>query len=282
MARMKIDIAKRHVGGIVHVDRAALCDEDVVRTCIDALEDRGVLVFPQMNLSDAEQLAFTDKLGPRVNFTKTVPGGEAATQDVYKITLDPQINNRPEYVQGTFFWHIDGITMDMPLPKATLLSARKLSAKGGQTEFANLYAAYEYLPENEKADIEGLRVTHRMAASMRPLIEDPTAEDLAKLRASGKDMERPLVWQHASGRKSLLVGTHADSVVGMPVPDGRALLARLAEWAGQPDFRYTHQWQEGDLVLWDNCGMMHRVIPYDANSGRSMHRTTIEGKETPH
>jgi alpha-ketoglutarate-dependent taurine dioxygenase len=79
-----------------------------------------------------------------------------------------------------------------------------------------------------------------------------------------------------------LVGTHADSVVGMPLPDGRALLARLAEWAGQPDFRYTHQWQEGDLVLWDNCGMMHRVIPYDANSGRSMHRTTIEGKEATH
>jgi alpha-ketoglutarate-dependent taurine dioxygenase len=282
MARIRIDTAKKHVGGIVHVSRATLCDDDVVRACTDALEDRGVLVFPQINLSDAEQLAFTDKLGPRVNFTKTVPGGNAATQDVYKITLDPEINDRPEYVQGTFFWHIDGITMDMPLPKATLLSARKLSANGGQTEFANLYAAYSHLPENEKLQIAGLRVWHRMAASMRPLLENPTTEDLAQLRASSTDMQRPLVWQHASGRRSLLVGTHADSVVGMPIADGRALLARLAEWAGQPEFRYTHQWQEGDLVLWDNCGMMHRVIPYAAKSGRSMHRTTIEGVETTH
>src|SRR5271163_3441481 len=158
MAHIEIDNAKALVGGIVHVDRAALCDDEFVRACIDALEQRGVLVFPRMHLSDAEQLAFTDKLGPRVNFTKTVPGGEAAAQDVYKITLDPDINDRPEYVQGTFFWHVDGVTMDMPLPKATLLSARKLSVKGGQTEFANLYAAYAYLPENEKIEIAGLRV----------------------------------------------------------------------------------------------------------------------------
>lgn len=279
MARVEIEPIKKLVGGIVHVDRKDLCSDNVVEACLEALEDRGVLVFPKINLTDEEQLAFTDKLGPRVNFTKTVPGGNDAARDVYKITLDPDVNDQPEYVQGTFFWHIDGITMDIPLPKATLLTARKLSAKGGYTEFANLYAAYEHLPDWEKEEIEGLRAVHRMKASMRPLHEDLSDEDMKRLLRSSVETVRPIVWKHLSGRKSLLVGTHADGIVGQPVADGRALLARLAEWAGQPEFRYTHRWEQGDLVLWDNCGLMHRVTPYDAKSGRSMHRTTISGTE---
>ena len=279
MTKIEIEPAKALVGGIVHVDRAHLCDDDVVQTCRAALEERGVLVFPRMNLTDEEQLALTDKMGPRVNFTRTAPGGDQETQDVYKITLDPEENDRPEYVQGTFFWHIDGITMDIPLPKGTLLTARKLSQTGGQTEFANLYAAYEHLPEAEKAAIADLRVIHRMEASMRPLYRSPTAEDMEVVTRAATDMERPLVWTHESERKSLLVGMHADEIVGMPIADGRAILARLAEWAGQPQFRYTHEWQQGDLVIWDNCWLMHRVIPYDARSGRSMHRTTLAGAE---
>ena len=92
-------------------------------------------------------------------------------------------------------------------------------------------------------------------------------------------MIHPLVWRHNSGRKSLVIGSHADGVVGQPVPHGRSLLVRLQEWAAQPAFSYRHEWQEGDLVIWDNCGVMHRVVPYDENSGRRMKRTTIMGEE---
>jgi alpha-ketoglutarate-dependent taurine dioxygenase len=92
-------------------------------------------------------------------------------------------------------------------------------------------------------------------------------------------MTHPLVWTHRSGRKSLVIGSHADSVVGLPLPHGRSILQRLQEWAAQPAFYYRHYWQEGDLVIWDNCGCMHRVIPYDELSGRRMHRTTIMGNE---
>ena len=114
-------------------------------------------------------MAFTDKLGKRVNFTRKAPGSGAADEkDVYAITLDKKINFQPEYVLGTFFWHIDGVTINQPLPKATLLTARKLSPAGGQTEFASTYAAYENLPEEEKKAIETLKVVHRMEASMRP------------------------------------------------------------------------------------------------------------------
>ena len=96
-------------------------------------------------MSDAGQLAFTDRLGTRVNFTRNVPGGNEAAPDVYKITLDPKVNPQPEYVQGTFFWHMDGLNSDIPPPKATMLSCRRASKRGGQTQFASTYAGYESL-----------------------------------------------------------------------------------------------------------------------------------------
>jgi hypothetical protein len=145
--------------------------------------------------------------------------------------LDPEINLQPEYVQGTFFWHMDGLNSDIPPPKATVLSGRRIAARGGQTEFASTY------------------------------------------------LEHPLIWNRRSGRKSPIIGCSAERVVGMPVPDGRALLARLVEWAAQSDFHYKHDWQQGDLVIWDNTGTLHRVRPYDRNSGRTMHRTSIAGDE---
>lgn len=277
--KIRIENVKPHIGGIVHVDKAHLCDDDVVQACRDALEDRGVLVFPGMFLTDAEQLAFTDTFGERVNFTKTVPGGEAAEADVYKITLDKKVNREPEYVLGTFFWHIDGVTIDQPLPKATMLSARKLSPEGGQTEFASTFAAYDALPEQEKQALAEVKVIHRMEASMRPVFRVMDEDQLAKYRGMAVEMVHPLVWTQKSGRKSLVIGSHADEIVGMSIPAGRSTLARLTELAAQPDFSYRHEWREGDFVIWNNCGVMHRVVPYDEDCGRTMHRTTIMGTE---
>jgi alpha-ketoglutarate-dependent taurine dioxygenase len=275
-----IEPIKEHIGAVVHVDRAHLLDEDVVAACQEALEQRGVIVFPRMFLTDKEQLAFTDKFGERVNFTRSVPGGEDGDEDdVYKITLDKEVNFEPEYVLGTFFWHMDGVTVNQPLPKATMLSARKLSATGGQTEFASTFAAYEGLSDEQKAAIDGLKVIHRMDASMRLVFRDISAEQLAKYRGMAVEMVHPMVWTQRSGRKSLVLGTHADEVIGRSIPAGRSLIARLMEWSAQPAFTYSHQWQEGDFVVWNNCGVMHRVVPYEEDSGRSMHRTTIMGQE---
>lgn len=276
---MKIEKVKEHIGGIVHVDKADLCKPEVVAEIKAALEDRGVLVFPQIHLSDAEQLAFTDAFGERVNFTKKAPGSDVSAEDVYKVTLDKKFNAEPDYVYGTWFWHMDGVTIDQPLPKATMLSARKLSGEGGQTEFASTFAAWEQLPEDQKRAIENLKVIHRLEASMRPLYVDMPEERLERYRSMASVMVHPLVWTQNDGRKSLVLGTHADEVIGMNVPEGRSLLARLMEWAAQPDFTYRHEWQEGDFVIWNNCGLMHRVVPYSGESGRSMHRTTIMGTE---
>lgn len=275
-----VEPVKPHIGALIHVSADHLLDEETIKTVRRELERRGVLVFPRINVTDELQLAFTDRLGERVNFTRKVPGSDAETPDVYKITLDRRLNTEPDYVLGTFFWHIDGITIDQPLPKATILSARKLSASGGATEFANLYAAWDLLPEEEKREYENLRAIHSVEAAVRPVHGHPSEERRARYKALAAVMEQPLAWTHEDGRKSLLIGTHADGIVGMPGPHGRALLTRLQQWAAQPDLVYTHKWTEGDLVIWNNQGVMHRVVPY-TDEGRVMHRTTIAGKEKP-
>ena len=280
MSTVRVESIKPQIGGIVHVTKQHLLDEETVAVVRESLEDRGVLIFPRINVNDTEQLAFTDKLGTRLNYNRKTPGaGLGGEADVYTITLDKEVNFQPEYVLGTFFWHIDGVTINQPLPKATLLSARKLAPDGGQTEFASTYRAYESLPESEKRAIAGLKVVHRMEASMRPVFEALSEENLARWRGMSEVMSHPLVWTHDSGRKSLVIGSHADSVAGLPIAHGRSMLVRLQEWAAQPDFSYRHEWQEGDLAIWDNCGCMHRVVPYDENSGRRMNRTSIMGKE---
>jgi len=275
-----IEPAKPLVGGIVHVDKAHFLDDDVIEAVRAALEERGVVVFPRLNVSDQEQLAFTDRMGGRVDFGSNVPGSDATAPGVYKITLDRTINNEPDYVLGTFFWHVDGVSIDQPLPKATALSARQLSSSGGATEFANLYAAYEHLPAEEKRELEGLQVIHTVEGAVRPVYGRLSQEREQRYAKLAPGMEQPLVWTHADGRKSLLIGTHAEGIVGMPGAHARALLTRLQQWASQPDFIYRHEWQVGDLVIWNNQGVMHRVVPY-TDEGRVMHRTVIAGQEKP-
>lgn len=274
-ARVEFEPAKPLVGSIVHADREALFDPEVVRQCRQMLDERTVLVFPKVNFNNEEQLAFTDLLGGRLNLTSDATTNKQ--DDIYQVTLDKKINRAPEYVLGTFFWHMDGLPVDTDPPKATLLSARKLAPKGGQTEFANTIAAYEALPEAERAELDQLRVVHTVAASLRSIADLIPEEDQGKL-AIGVPREHPLVWQRKSGRKALVIGSTADRVVGMEVAHGRALLTRLVEWAGQSEFVYRHHWQQGDFVIWENLGAMHRVIPYDSDSGRMMHRTSIAGE----
>ncbi|WCT73608.1 TauD/TfdA family dioxygenase [Sphingomonas naphthae] len=269
---------KPYIGSIVHVSKDEMFTEEVARQCREMLDERTVLVFPRANLTDAEQLAFTDLMGARVDFTTRQKANQTAAEDVYQVTLDKKINRQPEYVLGTFFWHMDGITVDMPPPKASLLSARKVAAKGGQTEFASTAAAYDHLPEAEKAELKGLRAVHSVAASLSPIADAIPEEDRERVTSIGLVKEHPIVWQRESGRTTMVIGTTADTVVGMPVAHGRALLHRLTEWAAQPDFSYRHQWEEGDFVVWDNTAAMHRVIPYD-DTGRMMHRTSVAGTE---
>ncbi|MEJ5975021.1 TauD/TfdA family dioxygenase [Novosphingobium sp. PS1R-30] len=271
---LQVEVLKPAIGAKVQLDRAMIGDPAVSQELLALLERHTVLVLPQIGLSDAEQLALTDALGERVNVAAQVPG-RADAAAVYEVTLNEGAAIEREYVFGTFFWHMDGLTVDVPPPKASLLSARQLAAKGGQTEFATTKAAYAALSDEEKADLEGLRVVHTVTASVREVC-GPEGIDEAR-RALRH--EHPLVWTRRDGTKSLIIGSTADQIPGMNQAEARALLARLLDWTAQPAFSYRHEWQEGDCVIWDNPSALHRVVPYAVDSGRRMHRTGIAGVE---
>ncbi|HVO25045.1 MAG TPA: TauD/TfdA family dioxygenase [Candidatus Margulisiibacteriota bacterium] len=253
----------------------------------EALERYGVLVFPEIGLDDEEQIAFSNNLGEIVPIGGLRPDG--SRDPVYKISVDPKVNpSGAEYIKNTIGWHIDGLFEDGPPPKATLLSGRRLSTTGGQTEFCSTYAAYDDLPAAERDYYEVLRIAHTLEASYRATHPNPSAQEQAawrKVEAQRHRMgrrgekEHPVVWHHCSGRKSLVLGVSVDHVVGLPDGESRALLRKLSDHATRREIVYRHEWTVGDLLMWDNCGVMHRVIPYDADSGRLMHRTTLSGVE---
>lgn len=244
------------------------------------LSERTVLVFPRLNLTDEEQLRITDLMGGKVKLTGQFNKQTTADDNVYQVTLDKKINPQPEYVLGTYFYHMDGMPVAFPPPFATLLSARRTAPKGGQTEFASTSAGYAGLSDEEKREIEGLTVIHSVEASMVPLRGSIPEDQYQKVIGIQGETPRPLVFTHADGHKSMLLGSTADRVVGMSIPEGRALLTRLLEWCSQPAYSLRHDWREGDFVIWENTSGLHRAIPYDAESGRMMHRTSIAGTET--
>jgi len=262
-----IDLTPR-IGTEIRADRNALLKGTHSAVIRDLLERRGVIIFREVGFDDEEQLAFSKTLG------EVIPQGD---KGIFKVTLDRNENKMAEYLKGAFFWHIDGSTDDVPT-RASLLSARRLSPTGGQTEFANTYAGYEDLPAPQKKDVEKLRVIHTIESIQRRIYPNPTRQQVEGWH-SYKPKSHPLVWTHQSGRKSLVLGSTASHIDGMDVDSGRALLARLEEWSTEPHFVYRHEWRIGDLLIWDNTGTMHRVLPYAIDSGRMMHRTTLVGEE---
>lgn len=271
---------KPKIGSTVSWDsRDDLFTPEAAAAIREKIEERTVLVFPKLGLTDAEQLRLTELIGEKQKLTGRFNVQET-DENVYQVTLDRKINPQPEYVLGTFFWHMDGITVDAPPSFATMLSCRKAPDLGGETEFASTYAAWEGLPEDEKQALEGLEAVHSVKASLRHILDVIPAADYERVTTIGLVKQHPLVWTHRSGRKSLVIGTTADHIVGQSIPAGRATLIRLQEWAAQPDFSLRHKWSEGDFVIWDNTGAMHRALPYEAATSRMMHRTSIAGTES--
>jgi alpha-ketoglutarate-dependent taurine dioxygenase len=250
-------------------------DADLGAALLDALEEHGVLVFHGLHLPPGQQVAFCRLIGP-IDYSN----GNHDVDGIYRVTLDRSKNPHAAYLLGTFEWHVDGCTPDGDeCPQmATVLSAKAVADQGGETEFSNSYAAYDALTDEEKARFQTLRVVHSLEASQRRVTPDPTPKQLAAWR-SRPTAEHPLVWTHRSGRRSLLVGASADYIVGMNIEEGRALLDELLRRATSPDRVYTHTWSVGDTVIWDNRGVLHRALPYAADSSREMLRTTILGDE---
>jgi alpha-ketoglutarate-dependent taurine dioxygenase len=273
MTAMTIEKLGATVGAEVQgVDRDRILTDDAFPGwCLRVLDENGALVFRDLHLDDATQVAFSKKLG------KVEVFGRGELPEIFRVTLDPAKNPVAEYLRGTFDWHLDGATDDIPI-MATVLSAHAVASSGGETEFASTYAAYDALSEQEQEEYQQVRVVHSLEAAQRLVNPDPSPKELAIWRQRPAKVH-PLVWRHRSGRHSLVLGATASHVEGMDEGVGKALLADLLARSTGAERVYRHEWAVGDLVIWDNRGVLHRACRYDASSARDMHRTTIAGDE---
>ncbi|MHA3023292.1 TauD/TfdA dioxygenase family protein [Mycobacterium sp. BMJ-28] len=261
---------KPRIGSEVRADKATLLSGEYAAEIRDLLEQRGVLVFPQIGFSDEEQIAFTETLG---TFAP-----EARGEKLYKVSLDTEVNKQADYLKGSLYWHLDGTMNAVPILASLLQSVALGNPDEGDTEFCNTYAAYDDLSDADKAEIADLRVMHSAWNTLFYYDPEPSAKTLKQMMAIG-DRELPLVWTHKSGRKSLVLGATARHITDIDYIRSAELLVRLRDWATQPQFTYRHKWTVGDLVIWDNTGTMHRATPYDPSSGRLLQRTKLEGEE---
>lgn len=265
-----VDLTPR-IGTEVKTDLETLTNGSIARELRILLEKRGVLLFRGLTITDADQIKFASTLGTirlehGLQITKITP--DEAKSPIFA-----------DYTKGTYYFHIDGTYTDMP-GLASILHARSVAPSGGQTEFGNTYAMYEDMPPEEQEFLDGLAVIYSAEKIQRMANPNPTPEQVAAWGKSVNPPKRhPMVWHHRSGRKSLILAHTIKSIVGMDQAASDALLARLMEWAEKPEYIYSHNWQVGDLLIWDNTGTMHRVVPFDLSCGRELDRVTLLGEE---
>jgi len=229
--------------------------------------------FTKIDFNDDEQIAFTKTMG---NFAPEMQDG--TDHKIHKITLDVKENPQSaEYLKGSLYWHIDGTMNDTPI-LASLLSCKVPATWGGNTGFCNTYAAYEALSDEDKAEYETMRVIHSVWATVFYYEPEPSLAKINGMQRIGEN-ELPLVWNHQSGRKSLVLGCTAQRVLDVTPMKSAQILVGLREWATREEFSYSHEWSVGDLVIWDNTGTMHRAEKYDPDCNRMMHRTKLQGEE---
>jgi alpha-ketoglutarate-dependent 2,4-dichlorophenoxyacetate dioxygenase len=268
-------------GAAVHgVDIAAGVSDEDFAVLVQLFNDYSVLVFHRQDITNAQQIAFSQRFGP---LEKTVLTNAGAGTDIALISnVDPVTNEiipptdrRMIFNSGNEMWHTDSSFKRVPA-MASLLSGREVPPHGGNTEFASMRAAYADLPEEKKRFLEPLVAIHDFAYS-RGLI-DPTLIGTEQKRETPPVPQAVIRSNPLHGRKNFFAGAHASYIRGLPVAEGRQLLQELTAFATQPQYVYVHQWQPKDLVMWDNRCCLHRGRPWDkAQYRRVMHRTTLAG-----
>jgi alpha-ketoglutarate-dependent taurine dioxygenase len=200
---MRYEEARPLVGAIIRADRADFADAGFADECRELLEERSVLVFPEANLTDEEQIDFTDLLGERSDYGAKMPDRDGNVSEIYKVTLDPEVKVDTQYVYATWFWHMDGVTAVQDPPAATLLSARNVAGEGGETEFASTLAAYAALPERAKAKLDGLRGCGRCSISASGRRTGTVRTASSNTRSSGRTNRAASRWCSACSWKRL-------------------------------------------------------------------------------
>jgi alpha-ketoglutarate-dependent 2,4-dichlorophenoxyacetate dioxygenase len=260
--------------------RQPLCADDIT-ALVAAMDRYAVLVFHDQPLSPQEQIRCAEQFGPLNPGLKQIGGqaqrlAEPALIDISNVDADgrPLARDAKKIISGLAnqLWHSDS-SFQSPAVSYSMLSAVRLPSWGGETEFSDLRAAWDALPERLKRQVESLEAEHFALHSRITILGDSsyTAAQQAALP--------PVVWplcrlHPGSGRKSLFAGIHAQRILGMGLAEGRMLLHDLLEYATLPQFRWTHHWRVGDLVIWDNRCTLHRGRAYDLDEPRELRRTT--------
>jgi len=257
---------------------------DEVAAVHDGMDEYAVLVFHDQHIDDEQQLAFSRSLG---ELEHSVGASLRAPEEYRLPTTFADVSNldknqqpfarddrRRLFAIGNRLWHSDSSFKVVPA-KYSLLHARSIPSKGGNTEFADMRAAYDALDAETRAEIEDLVCEHSQIFSRQQIgFFDLTEEE----RARFKPVRQRMVRTHpVTKRKSVYLASHAGGILGWPVPEARIFLRDLIEHATQREFVYSHKWRVGDLVMWDNRQVMHRGRPFPAHEPRDVRRTTLAG-----
>jgi alpha-ketoglutarate-dependent 2,4-dichlorophenoxyacetate dioxygenase len=263
------------------LDLGSVRDAETLDRIREGMDEFAVLVFRDQAWSDAEHIDFAQRLDG-VLHTKTGISalqknrfGNEALGDISNLDENGEIMNsedrRRMYGLGNRLWHTDASFQDPP-GRYSMLSAKVIPPIGADTEYADTRAAYDALPDEEKARLEGLHAHHSIAYSRQTLGFEFSASEQEALRGAVHSVVRTIP---RSNRRSLYLASHASRIVEWPVPEGRLLLRELIEHATQPQFVYRHRWRVGDLVIWDNRATMHRARTFDdARYPRELRRVT--------
>lgn len=255
---------------------------ELARAIEQAMDRYAVLVFRNQQLDQDQQIAFARSLGPLdLGFAKVRNAPHrfkySELADISNVDVNGEVVAREHTkIVGNIanqLWHSDS-SFQKPRAKYSMLHAVVIPEHGGDTEFADLRAAYDALPDELRRRIDGLQAEHYALHSRLSLGDTSyTEEQRARIPA----VHWPIVQTHAgSGRKLIYVGAHCRAVPGLTVPEGRILLMDLLEHATQREFVYRHRWQVGDLVIWDNTATVHRGRHFELSERREMRRSTTE------
>jgi alpha-ketoglutarate-dependent 2,4-dichlorophenoxyacetate dioxygenase len=268
------------VAEISGVDLTRPADPATISALREAFEEHSILVFRGQDITDEQQVAFSEHFGPLERMLIGSQGGGTPLAWLTNVDREtgeiiPLDDKRMIRNLCNMLWHSDSSFKKVPA-LASILSGREVAGEGGETQFATMRAAYDALPDATKLRIEGLVAEHSFAYS-RSLVD--TALLSQEMKDEVPPVQQSLVRRNpVNGRKAIYVGSHASHILGMPVEEGRALLKQLIEHATQDRFVYTHKWRNKDIVMWDNRAVMHRGRPWDYGTPRVMHRTTVAGR----
>ena len=288
---MALTFRKLHphfAGEVSPVDLRRVHDPETLAAIRGGMDEYAVLVFRDQPFTDAEQLDFAERLDGVLHTKLGISAlqknrlGNEALGDISNLDENGEImksdNRRRMYGLGNRLWHTDASFQD-PAGRYSMLSAKVVPPVDADTEYADMRAAYDALPEDEKARLEGLRVHHSIAYSRQTLGFEFSESEQDALKGAIHPLIRTIP---RSKRRSLYVASHASRIIDWPVPEGRLLLRDLIEHATRPEFVYRHQWRVGDLVIWDNRATMHRARPFDdAKYRRELRRVTTLDVEQP-